>query len=54
MTEQTIQQKENVDPDSATFDKIRKEADEKREAKQAERQKTEEFFNRMKTDNLII
>ncbi len=38
----------------SAFDKIRREADERRAARDAEKQKLDEFFNRMKTDNLII
>ena len=38
----------------SAFDKIRREADERRAARDAEKQKLDEIFNRMKNDNLII
>ncbi len=36
------------------FDRIRREADKRKAARDAEQQKNDEFFARMKTDNLII
>lgn len=50
----TIEERFGKPPVDNPFDKIRRVADEKRKAELARKQKNDEFFKRMKTDNLII
>ena len=55
MSEKNIFDESRGDADiTETLDKIRREAAERKAARDAEKQATDEFFNRMKTDNLII